>query len=156
MAERRNIPSISRPEKHTRKANKSAGSNHKLIKQRSLTFSSSNLVRKGSRWCPSSPREHSHHLNFSVSAYNKHTVVRITSQHSPGLAEVDRGAETISVRAQSTENNLQLQRNTKHLVRKWRAVRRRHRRLTAWLHGRSQLLVIPGTETSYYRLAHIS
>lgn len=90
------------------------------------------LSLQHTQWSGSLPNTHSGQTHFPT---------------QPWLAEVH-GAGHISVRAQSTKNDLQLQRNTKHLVRKRRTVRRRHRRLTAWLHGGSQLLVIPGTETS--------
>lgn len=35
-------------------------------------------------------------------------------------------------------------------------MRRRHRRLTAWLHGGSQLLVVPEAQTSPHHLLHLS
>ena len=70
----------------------------------------------------------------------------------------DEQTSTVELEPSASERkaltDLQLQRNPKHLVRKRRAEWRRHRRLTAWLDGGSQLLVIPGTETS--QLSHIS
>lgn len=99
-------------------------------------------------------------LCLSLRHTHTHTYTAVGITFHPSRDDsrsVDRSAGTVGVKsAKHQKSDLQLQRNAEHLVGKRRAVRGRHRRLTAWLHGGSQLLVIPGTERSHYHFAHIS